>query len=159
MKASRTREASRLRKTRTKQKQYSNEGWNLRQLPIAVLAVPRTVLGIQQTFNKYTVKKWVTALVHTLTALPPALPSNWSKSYQNSVCVGIGISSRTPNIHKPQMVGLGQWKVESKKKKISVMRKMSTNDTGKYASVINSQISWSRFSGLAHPRGIAAQSS
>lgn len=57
MKASRTREASRLRKTRTKQKQYSNEGRNLRPLPIAVLAVPRTVLGIQQTFNKYTVKK------------------------------------------------------------------------------------------------------
>lgn len=57
MKASRTREASRLRKTRTKQKQYSNEGRNLRLLPTAVLAVPRTMPGIQQTFNKYTVKK------------------------------------------------------------------------------------------------------
>lgn len=57
MKASRTREASRLRKTRTKQKRSSSEGRNLRPLPTAVLAVPRTTLGIQQTLNKYTVKK------------------------------------------------------------------------------------------------------
>lgn len=36
------------------------------------------MLGIEQTFNKYLVKKMKDSVrAHTLTILPPQLPSNW----------------------------------------------------------------------------------
>lgn len=53
------------------------------------------------------------------------------------------------------MAGVEQGEVEREKKEISTMRKLSMNDTGKYTSASNSQISLPRFSVLVHAKSAA----
>lgn len=42
------------------------------------------MLGLEQAFNKYRLKKQMTMLAHTLTALPPKSSSRWPKNYKHS---------------------------------------------------------------------------
>lgn len=56
------------------------------------------------------------------------------------------------------MARVEQREVKSKRKKISVIRKMFINDIGRWTTD-NSQVIWQRFSVLVHPKRAAAQAS